>query len=455
MSTRPAEERIHDFFEVDLGVTEEEAVLEASRCIGCKNPLCIHGCPVQIDIPAFIARVAMGDFIGAAEKIKEQNMLPAICGRVCPQETQCEASCILGKKGEAIRIGQLERLVADIERKRGPKMPDVAKPSGKNVAVVGSGPAGLTASAELAKEGHHVTLYESLHMPGGVLTYGIPAFRLPKDIVAFEILQVLSLGVQLRTNHFIGGSLSVHELLSYDAVVLATGAGLPYFMDIEGENLKGVFSANEFLTRVNLMHADKFPTYDTPVLKGKKVIVIGGGNVAMDGARVARRMGGAVTLVYRRREEDLPARLAEFHHAQEEGISFVYCAAPTKILGEKHVTGIECIRMRMDILDDSGRPNPVPIEGDLFTIEADVVIGAIGQGPNPVLLRKIDGLCLGRAGNVVTSQTGETSLTCVFAAGDATTGAATVILAMGTAKRAAQTINQKFRMEHTQFSPNT
>ncbi|MDR2855890.1 MAG: NADPH-dependent glutamate synthase [Methanomicrobiales archaeon] len=445
MRRRAAEDRIHDFLEVDLGMTEEDAVSEANRCIGCKKPLCIHGCPVQIDIPAFIARVAEGDFIGAAEKIKEQNMLPAICGRVCPQETQCESTCILSKKGEAIPIGQLERLVADIERKRGPKLPDIGKPTGKNVAVVGSGPAGLTASAELAKEGHHVTLYESLHMPGGVLTYGIPAFRLPKDIVNFEILQVLSLGVELRTNHFIGRSLHVHELLRYDAVVLATGAGLPYFMDIEGENLNGVFSANEFLTRINLMHADEFPTYDTPVLKGKNVVVVGGGNVAMDAARVARRLGGEVTLVYRRREEDLPARLAEVHHAQEEGISFVFCAAPIRILGEKSLTGIECIRMRMDILDDSGRPNPIPIEGSLFTIEADVVIGAVGQGPNPVLLREIEGLTLGKSGNVVTLETGETSLPHVFAAGDAATGAATVILAMGTGKRAAQTVNQRLK----------
>jgi len=445
MKSRSAQERIHDFLEVDRGMTEDEAVTEASRCMECKRPLCIQGCPVQIDIPAFIERISQGDFIGAAEKIKEQNMLPAICGRVCPQETQCEATCILGKRDDPVRIGQLERFVADIARNRNPKAPKIAQPSGKKVAVVGSGPAGLTASAELAKGGHHVILYESLHTPGGVLTYGIPAFRLPKEIVNFEIQQVLSLGVELRTNHFIGRSLTAEELLQYDAVLLATGAGLPYFMDIEGENLNGVYSANEFLTRINLMHADKFPVYDTPVLKGTNVVVIGGGNVAMDAARVARRIGGDVTLVYRRREEDLPARLAEVHHAQEEGISFVYCAAPTKILGEKTVTGIECIRMNMDALDDSGRPKPIPIEGDTFTINADVVIGAIGQGPNPVLLRNIEGLTLGRSGNVVTSENGETSIPRVFAAGDASTGAATVILAMGTAKKAAQTINQKFK----------
>ena len=447
MSRRPAEERIYDFLEVDLGMSEDEAVAEAERCLACKKPLCTQGCPVQIDIPGFIERITNGDFIGAAEKIKEQNMLPAICGRVCPQETQCEDYCILGIKGEPIHIGQLERFVADVERKQGPKTPSIAKPSGKKVAVIGSGPAGLTASAELAKAGHRVILYESLHMPGGVLSYGIPAFRLPKDIVNFEILQVLSLGVQLRTNHFIGRSLTPDELSQYDAVVLATGAGLPYFMDIDGENLNGVFSANEFFTRINLMHANEFPTYDTPVFKGKNVVVIGGGNVAMDAARVARRMGGTVSLVYRRREEDLPARLAEVHHAQEEGISFVYCAAPTKILGEKSVTGIECIRMRMGKLDAYGRPKPFPIKNNLFTIDADIVIGAIGQGPNPVLLREINGLILGRSGNVVTSKEGETSLPHFFAAGDATTGAATVILAMGTAKKAAQTINQKFSAE--------
>ena len=444
-SSRPAKARIHDFFEVDLGMTEEEAVDEASRCLECKKPLCIHGCPVQIDIPAFVERISQGDFIGAAEKIKEQNMLPAICGRVCPQETQCESTCILGKTGDAVHIGQLERFVADIERNRNPKLPKVAKSSGKKVAVIGSGPAGLTASAELAKAGHRVIMYESLHMPGGVLTYGIPAFRLPKEIVNFEILQVLSLGVQLRTNHFIGRTLTVEELLQYDAVLLATGAGLPYFMDIEGENLNGVYSANEFLTRINLMHANEFPHYDTPVLKGKNVVVIGGGNVAMDAARVALRIGGSVTLVYRRREEDLPARLAEVHHAQEEGISFVYCAAPLKILGEAHVTGIECIRMTMDAVDDSGRPTPTPIEGDTFTIDCDIVIVAIGQGPNPVLLREFDGLTLGRSGNVVASESGETSLPHIFAAGDAASGAATVIMAMGSAKKAAQAINQKFQ----------
>lgn len=447
MSGRPAQERVHDFLEVDPGITEDEAVVEASRCMECKRPLCIQGCPVQIEIPAFIERISQGDFIGAADKIKEQNMLPAICGRVCPQETQCEATCILGKKDKPVRIGQLERLVADIARNRDQKVPKVAESSGKKVAVVGSGPAGLTASAELAKAGHHVILYESLHMPGGVLTYGIPAFRLPKEIVDFEIKQVLSLGVELRTNHFIGRTLTAEELLQYDAVLLATGAGLPYFMDIEGENLNGVYSANEFLTRINLMCADEFPTYDTPVLKGKNVVVIGGGNVAMDAARVARRIGGDVTIVYRRREEDLPARLAEVYHAQEEGISFVYCAAPTKILGERAVTGIECIRMNMDVLDDSGRPKPIPIEGDTFTIDADIIIGAIGQGPNPVLLREIDGLTLGRSGNVVTSEHGETSIPHVFAAGDASSGAATVILAMGTAKKAAQTINRMFKEE--------
>ena len=448
MSIRPASERVLNFLEVDGGMTSEEAIEEATRCLACQKAPCNHGCPVQIDIPAFIERIVQGDFAGATEKIKEQNMLPAICGRVCPQETQCEAFCILGKKGSPIKIGQLERFVADVEREHGPKPQEIAKPTGKKIAVVGSGPAGLTASAELAKHGHQVILFESLHMPGGVLTYGIPAFRLPKEIVHYEVLQVLSLGVQLRTNHFIGRSLSVEELLQFDAVMLATGAGLPYFMDIEGENLNGVYSANEFLTRINLMHANEFPAYDTPLfpnhaLSGKNVIVVGGGNVAMDAARTARRMGGDVTLIYRRREEDLPARHAEIRYAHEEGVRFIFCAAPTKILGEKAVSSIECVRMQMGENDSSGRPNPTPIEGSNFTLDADVVIGAIGQGPNPVLLREINGLTLGRSGNVVTRDTGETSLTRVFAAGDATTGSATVIMAMGTAKMAAQTICQK------------
>ncbi|HPM55454.1 MAG TPA: NAD(P)-dependent oxidoreductase, partial [Methanoculleus sp.] len=351
MGDRPADIRIRDFKEVDSGLSADEAIAEAERCLQCKKPLCIKGCPVCIDIPAFIRKIAEGDFPGAARAIKEQNMLPAICGRVCPQETQCEGVCILGNKETAIRIGALERFVADRERENGAELPDVARPTGKRVAIVGSGPAGLTAAAELARAGHAVTIYESLHEAGGVLTYGIPAFRLPKDVVKAEIDQVLALGVRLKKNHLVGRSISTDELLGHDAVFLATGAGLPAFMGIPGENLNNVYSANEFLTRVNLMHAEAFPEFDTPVMHAARVAVIGGGNVAMDAARVARRLGAKVSLIYRRGEEEMPARRAEVVHAKEEGIEFVTCANPTRILGEGCVTGIECVRMSLCDID--------------------------------------------------------------------------------------------------------
>ncbi|MCK9277232.1 MAG: NAD(P)-dependent oxidoreductase, partial [Methanoculleus sp.] len=338
MSDRPADVRVHDFREVDTGLTPAEAIAEAERCLQCKKPLCVRGCPVCIDIPAFVREVANGNFPGAARALKEQNMLPAICGRVCPQETQCEGVCILGNKETPIRIGALERFVADWERRNGAELPGTARPTGKRVAVVGSGPAGLTAAAELARAGHAVTVFESLHEGGGVLTYGIPAFRLPKDVVRAELDQVLALGVRLKKNHVVGRSVSVDELLGYDAVFLATGAGLPAFMCIPGENLNGVYSANEFLTRVNLMHADAFPEFDTPVLHGARVAVVGGGNVAMDSARVARRLGAKVSLIYRRGEEEMPARKAEVEHAREEGIEFLTCTNPTRILGEQCVS---------------------------------------------------------------------------------------------------------------------
>lgn len=440
MGDRSAEIRVHDFLEVDTGFSPEEAIAEANRCLQCKKPACVDGCPVNIDIPAFIAEIAEGNFVKAAVSIKTQNMLPAICGRVCPQETQCEILCILGKKDKPIRIGQLERFAADEERRSGIK-PHTRKPStGKRVAVIGSGPAGITAAGELAREGHTVVMYESLHLPGGVLTYGIPAFRLPKDVVNAELDQVLKLGVEVKLNHFVGKSVSLSDLLTYDAVMLGTGAGLPYFMNIPGEHLNGVYSANEFLTRVNLMHADQFPKFDTPIAKASRVVVVGGGNVAMDAARTARRMGAKVTLVYRRRAEDLPARLAEIHHAEEEGIEFITCANPTRILGEQVVSGVECVRMQMCELDSSGRPAAKPIDGDTFTLDCDVVIQAIGQGPNPVLVREIEGIERGRAGNVIADGDGKTSHPKIFAAGDVTTGAATVILAMGGAKKAAQSI---------------
>jgi len=438
MSKRPASERIQDFREVDQGLSTEEAVAEAARCLQCKKPKCVEGCPVTIDIPGFLAEVAAGNFREAARTIKQDNMLPAICGRVCPQETQCEGVCILGIKDKPVSIGSLERFVADWEYDHGVELPEVAPSTGKRVAVVGSGPAGLTAAAELARAGHSVTIFESLHEAGGVLTYGIPSFRLPKDVVAREIEQVLALGVDLKLNHLVGRSVSVDELLAFDAVVLGTGAGLPYFMGIEGDNLNGVYSANEYLTRVNLMHADRFPDFDTPVVRASRVAVVGAGNVAMDAARVARRLGARVFLIYRRREEDFPARAAEIENAKEEGIEFVTCANPVRILGGPTVTGIECVRMEMCEPDQSGRPTPRPIEGSTFSLDVDVVIEAIGQGPNPLLIHLIPGLAIGRKGNVEVDGEGKTTLSGVYAAGDVATGASTVIWAMGAAKQAAQ-----------------
>jgi len=447
MADRPADLRIKDFKEVDCGLSPDEAIVEAERCLQCKKPLCIKGCPVSIDIPAFIQRVAEGDFSGAARTLKEYNMLPAICGRVCPQEAQCEGACVLGIKETPIRIGALERFVADYERMGGAELPEVAGPTGKRVAIVGSGPAGLTAAVELARAGHAVTIFESLHEAGGVLTYGIPAFRLPKDVVRAEIDQVLALGVRLKKNHLVGRSVSVDELLGYDAVFLATGAGLPVFMGIPGENYSGVYSANEFLTRVNLMHANAFPEFDTPVLHGARVAVIGGGNVAMDAARVARRMGAKVSLIYRRREEDMPARRVEVLHAKEEGIEFFTCTNPTRILGEGCVSGIECMEMSLCDLDASGRPSPEPVLGSEFTLDVDMVIQAIGTGPNPLLVSLIPGLERGRRGNVVVDERGRTSIPHVYAGGDIATGAATVIEAMGSAKRAAVAINAMLKEE--------
>ncbi|TAJ43809.1 NADPH-dependent glutamate synthase [Methanofollis fontis] len=438
---------VKDFSEVNRGLSEENAVFEALRCMNCVRPTCMKGCPVCIDIPAFIQQIAERDFAGAAATLKKDNMLPAICGRVCPQESQCEGACILAKKEKPVAIGALERFVADWERKHGMTLPEIAPPSGKRVAVVGSGPAGLTAAAELARLGHTVTVFESLHEAGGVLTYGIPNFRLPKDIVRAEIEQVKALGVEIRLNHLVGRSVSTDELLSYDAVFLGTGAGLPYFMDIEGENLNGVYSANEFLTRVNLMHADCFPEFDTPVKRGCRVVVVGGGNVAMDAARVARRLGGEVTLVYRRRKEDLPARAVEVANAVAEGVQFVCCANPVRVIGEKTVEGVECVQMEMCDLDESGRPKPSCIEGSNFVIEADVFIEAIGQGPNPLLISMLPHLDRARRGNVVVDDDGMTTIDGVYAGGDVATGAATVIWAMGSAKKAAAAIDRHLRRE--------
>ncbi len=451
MPKMDVKERIRCFKEVALGYTEEQARAEASRCLQCKVPKCVEGCPVNIDIPAFIRFIREGKFDEAIKKIKEKNSLPAICGRVCPQENQCMGKCILGVKGTPINIGALERFAADWERKKGISKPEIAPPTGKRVAVVGSGPAGLTAAAELAKLGHNVTIFEALHAPGGVLMYGIPEFRMPKEIVINEVKYVESLGVKVRTDVIIGKTISLDDLfkMGFDAVFLGTGAGLPRFLGIPGENLCGIYSANEFLIRVNLMKAYKFPEYDTPIKVGRKVAVIGGGNVAMDAARSALRLGGEVTVIYRRTEKEMPARREEIENAKEEGIKFIFLAAPVRFLGDERgwVKKVECIRMRLGEPDETGRRRPVPIEGSEFIVDAETVIVAIGQRPNPIAVRDDGRVKLTEHGTIVVNpETYETTLKGVFAAGDIVTGNATVISAMGAAKKAAQGIH-KFLME--------
>lgn len=446
MPEQPAEERIKNFNEVALGYTKEDALAEASRCLSCKEPKCVEGCPVNVDIPGFIKLICEEDFSGAIEKIKGTNALPAICGRVCPQETQCEALCVLGKKGQPVAIGRLERFCADYERQQGVQVPEVPEPTGKKVAVVGSGPAGLTAAADLAKLGHKVTVFESLHKAGGVLSYGIPEFRLPKEIVRQEVDYIKQLGVEFKTNYIIGRIKTLDELCDeFDAVFLGTGAGLPSFMGIPGENLNGVYSANEFLTRVNLMKAYD-PEYDTRVRVGKHVVVVGGGNVAMDAARSALRLGAdEVSIVYRRGEDEMPARREEIEHAKEEGIIFRLLTNPVRILGDEkyNVTAVECIKMELGEPDQSGRRSPVPVEGSEFTIPADVVVIAIGTSPNPIIFKGSEGLEQNRRGTVVADEeTGATSKCGVFAGGDVVTGAATVISAMGAGKKAAKAIDE-------------
>lgn len=446
MREQEPEERVCNFNEVALGYTEEQAVEEAERCIQCKNPQCVKGCPVEIDIPLFIRHIAERDFRGAARVLKQANTLPAICGRVCPQETQCEIECVLGKKGEPIAIGRLERFAADYELSHGVEIPAVSASTGFRVAVVGSGPAGLTAASDLARMGHSVTVFEALHEPGGVLTYGIPEFRLPKRIVEAEVDFVRKLGVEIKLDAVIGKTLTVDELLEeYDAVFLGSGAGLPSFLGIDGENLNGVYSANEFLTRVNLMRAYAFPEYDTPIKKGENVVVIGGGNVAMDAARCARRLGAEkVTIVYRRGEDEMPARVEEIQHAKEEGIHFKLLTNPIRINGDENnwVRSVECIGMRLCEPDESGRCRPEPVEGTEHEIPADIVIIAIGTTPNPLIPKTTENLKTGRGGVIPTDSEGRTSRGGVFAGGDVVTGAATVISAMGAGKIAARAIDQ-------------
>ena len=440
--------RRHNFDEVPLGYTEEQAVIEASRCLQCKKPLCVAGCPVDVDIPGFIKLITEREFALAARWIKETNSLPAVCGRVCPQEVQCEQLCVLGKKQEPVAIGRLERFVADYERASGDvPIPKVAAATGKRVAVVGSGPAGLTIAGDLIKQGHEVTVFEGLHKAGGVLIYGIPEFRLPKAIVDAEVDYLVRLGVEIRANMVIGRGKTVDDLLSegYDAVFLGVGAGAPVFMDIPGENLSGIYSANEYLTRSNLMKAYRFPEYDTPIAQGKEVAVLGGGNVTMDSVRTALRLGARnAYVVYRRTEAEMPARLEEIHHAKEEGVQFQFLTNPVEYLGDDQgwVKGMRCIRMELGEPDDSGRRRPVPIPDSEFVIDVDMVVVAIGTMANPVIPATTPGLETTRWGYIVAKdETGETSRTGIFAGGDIVTGSATVILAMGAAKKAARAID--------------
>ncbi len=447
MPSQAPDVRTKNFLEVALGYTEEQALDEAQRCLHCKNKPCVAGCPVGIHIPDFIAKVAEGDFEGAYQIITQQSSLPAVCGRVCPQETQCEQKCVRGIKGEPVGIGRLERFVADWHNKNVCEAPRKPAPNGHKVAVIGSGPSGLTCAGDLAKKGYAVTVFEALHTAGGVLVYGIPEFRLPKDIVQKEIDGLKALGVDVQTNMVIGRVLSIDELLEqgYEAVFIGSGAGLPRFMNIPGENLKGVYSANEFLTRVNLMKAYQ-PGSDTPIEHAKRVAVVGGGNVAMDAARCAKRLGAEeVFIVYRRSEKELPARAEEVEHAKEEGIVFHLLNNPTQILGDENgnVKGMECIRMELGEPDASGRRRPVEVPGSEFTLDVDCVIMAIGTSPNPLIKSTTEGLETQKWGGIIVNEeTGLTSREGVYAGGDAVTGAATVILAMGAGKTAATAIDQ-------------
>jgi glutamate synthase (NADPH/NADH) small chain len=448
MPEQPPAERVRNFKEVPLGYSDETARLEASRCLQCKRPTCVDGCPVRIDIPGFIKAIRDGDFLESIRVIKLTNSLPAVCGRVCPQEEQCEQLCVLTKKGESVAIGKLERFAADYERER-EQLEIRASAERKNgrVAVLGSGPAGLTAAGELAKLGYRVTVFEAFHSAGGVLVYGIPEFRLPKAIVQYEVDALAKLGVEIVLNRVVGSAGTVNELLAegYDAVFIGTGAGLPLFLEIPGENLQGVYSANEYLTRANLMKAYKFPEYDTPIARGDSIAVVGGGNVAMDSARMALRLGSKkVHLIYRRSRAEMPARVEEVHHAEEEGVIFQLLTNPVRFIGDEkgRLKAVECVRMELGEPDDSGRRRPVVVKGSEFTIDADVAIVAIGNGPNPLIPRTTPGLALNKWGNIVADEESmKTSRKGVFAGGDIVTGAATVILAMGAGRKAALAID--------------
>lgn len=445
--------RATNFDEVCLGYTEEEAMEEAKRCLNCKHKPCVGQCPVSIDIPRFIAHIAEGEFEESAHVLAEYSALPAVCGRVCPQEEQCEEVCILGIKGEAVAIGKLERFAADWAREKGIQLGETKESNGIKVAVIGSGPAGITCAGELAKEGYDVTMFEALHETGGVLVYGIPEFRLPKEeVVKYEVNNLENLGVKIETNVVVGRTVTVDQLLNnegFEAIFIGSGAGLPIFMGIDGENLNGVFSANEFLTRNNLMKAFR-EDHDTPIKLGKKVAVIGGGNVAMDAARTALRLGSEVYVIYRRTEEELPARLEEIHHAMAEGINFEFLTAPVAIEGNEDgwVSGLRCQRMELGEPDDSGRRRPIAIEDSEFDMEMDTVIMALGTSPNPLIPATTAGLELNQWDCIVADEHGQTSKEAVFAGGDAVTGAATVILAMGAGKEAAAGIDKFLKEKH-------
>jgi len=440
--------RARNFQEVPFGLSPELAQKEAERCIQCKDPRCKQGCPVEIDIPAFIKHIKEGEFEGAIRKLWEMNALPAVCGRVCPQEIQCEGLCILGKKEEPVAIGNLERFAADHQRLHGREvLPPKADPTGKKVAVVGGGPSGLTVAGDLILKGHDVTIFEALHAPGGVLLYGIPEFRLPKEIVAHECNYLEKLGVKILVNQVVGRTDTVDELFEqgFDAIFLGVGAGLPVFLNAPGENLIGIYSANEYLTRANLMKAYAFPEYDTPLVKGKNVATFGAGNVSMDSARTALRMGAEHSyIIYRRSEAEMPARAAEIHHAHEEGVEFMLLSAPTRFLGDEEgrVKAVECLRMELGEPDASGRRRPVPLKGSEFIVDIDLAVISIGAGANPLLTKTTPGLALNKWGYIIADpKTGKTMKPKVWAGGDIVTGSATVILAMGAGRLAANSIH--------------